>query len=325
MERDALWITESDVVDVLSLSAAIDAVGAAFLREAQGRAAAMAKTHVAWGGGSTLHALGAVDEVLGIAGAKTWAHTAGGAVPLLQVWDSTTGRLSAVIEAFALGQLRTGAVSGTATAWLARQDARTLAIIGTGKQALPQVASVAAVCDLEDVRVHSPSPEHRERFVRLLENEDFGFTVTSFDSVAAAVDGADVVTTVTRAREPFLTSALLSEGAHVNAIGAITPERRELAPDVLRRTSTVVSDSVDAARRLATELADVANIISLADVAAAGSEFDRGRDITVFKAMGVGLADIALAGVVIESAWAHGLGRPIPQPTKVTPRLKEGS
>ena len=85
----------------------------------------MIKTHVEWGG-STLHAIGAVFPKMGICGTKTWTHTAGGATPLLILFDSDNGSLQAVIEAFALGQMRTAAASGVATRWLARPDADSL-------------------------------------------------------------------------------------------------------------------------------------------------------------------------------------------------------
>lgn len=323
MATDAVWLTERDVADLVGLADAIDAVEAAFGREASGLAQPMAKTHAAWGSGHTLHAVGAVDEGAGVVGTKTWAHTAGGATPLVQAWDADTGALRAVIEAFALGQLRTGAVSGVATRWLARHDARRFAVVGTGKQALAQVAAVAAVRDLEEVRVHSRSAENRERFADAVADYGLGVAVCTADSVAEAVDGADIVTTVTRAREPFLTAALLAPGTHLNAVGAITPGRRELAADVFERCDLVVTDSVAAARNLASELIEVAVLVPLAEVVAQGAAFLRGPDLSVFKAMGAGLADLALATVVLERAVADGRGRPLPQPVKVKPRLKE--
>ena len=147
---DPRWLTERDVVELLDLPSAIDAVSAYLALEAAGEAITMEKTHVAWDGGHTLHALGGVAPGA-LAGAKTWAHTGGGATPLLLLWDAGDGRLRAVIEAFALGQLRTASMSGVATRWSARPDATTMAIIGTGKQALAQVAAVAAVRPIRDL------------------------------------------------------------------------------------------------------------------------------------------------------------------------------
>src|SRR5207237_8443297 len=96
-------------------------------------------------------------------GTKTWAHTPGGATPLLVLLDATTGALKAVIEAFALGQMRTAAASGVATRWLARKDATEFAMIGPGKQALTQVAAVLAVRTLQRVRVVGRDVERRRQ------------------------------------------------------------------------------------------------------------------------------------------------------------------
>src|SRR5438105_1547945 len=125
---------------------------------------------------------------------------------------------------------------------LARRDARTLAIIGTGEQALPQVAAVAAARPLAAVRVFGRNPERRAAFARRVE-EELGLSASAQGSVAEAVEGADIVTLVTRATEPFLRSAMLARGAHVNAVGAITPARAEFEPDILARSNPIAVDS----------------------------------------------------------------------------------
>src|SRR3954452_329796 len=152
---DPKWLVEKEVSELIDLPAAIDAVEAGLRLEAAGQGRTMEKTHVAWGGGHTLHALGAALPGRGLAGTKTWAHTGGGATPLLIVWDAESIRLRAVIEAFVLGQLRTAAVSAVATRWMAATGADDMAIVGSGKQALPQVAAVAAVMPIRRFRVFS--------------------------------------------------------------------------------------------------------------------------------------------------------------------------
>ena len=114
----AVWLTEADVVALIDLQRAISAVETGLVAEASGAAENMAKTHVQWGSSNSLHAIGAAFTVTGIVGTKTWAHTPQGATPLLVLFDADSGELRAVIEAFALGQFRTGAVSGVATRWL---------------------------------------------------------------------------------------------------------------------------------------------------------------------------------------------------------------
>src|SRR4051812_13512533 len=114
-----LWISEAEVASVLDMAAAIEAIRAGLAAEARGDAVNMVKTHTAWDG-HTLHAIGAVFSHAGVVGTKTWAHTAGGAAPLLILFDAGDGSVRAVIEAFALGQLRTASVSRVATDPLAR-------------------------------------------------------------------------------------------------------------------------------------------------------------------------------------------------------------
>jgi ornithine cyclodeaminase len=280
------------VVERIDLPRAIDAIEQALAREAAGEAKTMLKTHLSWGGGHTLHAVGGLDGDL--VGTKTWAHTAGGASPLLILWDSETGERRAVIEAFALGQLRTAAMSGLATRLLADPATGVAAIIGTGKQALPQVSALAAVLPITTVRVHSRDPEHRKEFAARVESA-LGVEVVPSDSVAEAVDGAGVITTATRATEPFLDASMVSTGAHVNAIGAITPERAELFADLVER-ALVVTDSVEQATSLAAEVRGRA----LLPLSSLIGSHRPDADVTLFKAMGIGLADVALGRAILE-------------------------
>src|SRR2546429_8590045 len=159
-----LWISEAEVVAMMDLGQAIEALEKGLLTEAQGDAVNMTKTHVAWGNGSTLHAIGAVYPKDGFAGTKTWSHTESGATPLLILFDSEDGSLKAIIEAFALGQMRTASASGVATRWLAREDADEFAIIGTGKQAITQVAAIVAVRPIKRIRVFGRNEERRAQF-----------------------------------------------------------------------------------------------------------------------------------------------------------------
>ena len=137
----SLWITEAEVVRLMDMKGAIAALDRALALEAAGKAENMVKTHAIWGGHHTLHAIGAVFADEGFVGTKTWAH-ANGAAPLLILFDSHNGSLKAIIEAFALGQLRTGGISGLATKYLAADEgASDMALIGTGKQAMTQLAA----------------------------------------------------------------------------------------------------------------------------------------------------------------------------------------
>jgi ornithine cyclodeaminase len=116
------------------------------------------------------------------------------------------------------------------------------------------------------------------------------------ETVAEAVDGAGVITTATRATEPLLASSMVATGVHVNAIGAITPERAELFGDLVDR-AFIVTDSIDQARSLAREV-DGRELRSLSSLVGGPRP---PADITLFKAMGIGLADIALGRAILEA------------------------
>ncbi len=324
---EALWISESEVVSMMDIGGAIEALEAGLLAEASGKAQNMEKTYLAWPGGS-LHALGAGFPKQGFSGTKTWTHTEGGATPLLILFDSGTGSLKAVIEAFALGQMRTAAASGVATKWLAAQGAEELAVIGTGKQALAQVAAVAAVRPLTRVRVYGRNEERRRQFAERIQRE-LDLEAVEMPSVAEAVRGAPIVTTVTRATEPFVNAAMLSKGAHVNAVGAIAPTGAEVGADVLSRCSRIVVDSLPQAQRFSRELADCFGpegspdrVRSLASLVASARPRAEAEDLTLFKSLGMGISDLSLGIELYRKAVAGGLGRKLPHPLKVAPRLK---
>lgn len=318
-----LWLTEADVSRLLDLPDAIDAIRAA-LRAGGGQASwTLAKTHAVFGEGHTLHALGGGLGSEQLVGVKSWTHTAGGASPVLLLWDSESGWLRAVVEAFALGQLRTASISGVATDALASPDAEVAALLGTGKQALPQLAAVAAVRPLREVRIWSRDPERRATFAERARGLGIAATIVVADSVAAATEGAAVITTATRAREAFLDSGQVEGGCHINAIGAITPERRELTDALVARCAPVVADDPETAVKLSPELDAAASVTSLAEQLAAppAAPLDERSQPSLFKAMGIGLADVALGAAVLARATEAGLGRTLPDPERVAPRL----
>jgi alanine dehydrogenase len=325
---DPIWITEQDVVELLDLGEAMAALERGLRHEADGHAHNMVKTHVAWGH-SNLHAIGAVFTTERLAGTKTWAHTEGGATPLLVVIDANDGALKCIVEAFALGQMRTGGISGVATDWLAAPDADDMALVGTGRQALLQVAAVHAVRPLKRLRVYSPRPESRKHFIEQVRAE-LGLEAIEAPSAAAAVEGAPIVTLVTRATAPIVAAGMLARGAHVNAIGAITLEREELAQDVFGRASRIAVDSLPAAQRLSKELAARFGgpgaawdaVLPLARVVATGARRRAGEDLSIFKAMGMGISDLALGAELYARAVRAGKGRPFPHPQRAKPCIR---
>ena len=327
--NEALWIGEEQVAANVSLAEAIDIVQQGFEEQARGEIVVLEKSHVAFAGGS-LHAVGAASAVSGFAAAKTWTYASGAAEPLLAIFDAGSGGLCAVVEASALSLLRTAAVCAVATRWLAPPDASELALIGTGRQAFAQVAAVAHVRRLRRVRVFSPNPAHRQALAAQLRSE-LRRDVLDAGSVAQAVAGAPIVTLATRATAPILEAAALAGAAHVNAIGAISPERAEIARDVLERAQRVVVDDVPAARGLSRELGEFFGgsdaswkaVETLAQVVAQRRPPSEGG-LTLFKAMGTGVADLALGVEVLHRVRRAGGGREIAERSRMRPRLLPG-
>ena len=285
---------------MLDMRGAIEAVERGLAAQAHGEAVNMLKTHTAWDG-STLHAIGAVFPKVGLAGTKTWAHTPRGASPLLILFDAENGAVRAIIDAFNLGKLRTAAASGVATRRLAREDADDLAIIGTGKQALTQVEAVCAVRRIRRIRVFSPNEQHRTEFAALLKKQ-FDAEVVISPTVHDAVRGASIITTITRARDPFLHSGMIQRGTHINAVGAILPGRAELSSDVIVRCTQIVSDSPPQAQKLSQELIavfgsdpDKWNAVGfLGELVISAGKRSGGDDLTLLKSLGTGVLDLSV-------------------------------
>ena len=322
-----LWISEQDVVSMMDMAGAIDALEKGLLAEARGEAINMVKTHAEWGK-STLHAIGAVYTADGFCGTKTWAHTEGGATPLVILFDSNNGALKAIIEAFALGQMRTASASGVATRLLAANDAGECAIIGTGKQALPQLAAIVAVRNIRRARVFSRDELHRTTFAERARTE-LGIDVIAAPTIEEAVRDVPIVTVVTRATQPILKASMLTRGTHINAVGAIIPSRAELTQDVLARSSAVVADSVAQAQKLSRELMEYYGpdptgwaVTSLATLVASKRTRTAADDLTVFKSLGMGVSDLALGIELYRKATESGIGREFPHPKKQAPRLR---
>lgn len=285
---------EADVLAALDLRTVIDAVEAAVAAEAAGTARNIPKTMTTWDPASSAHALGAVGD--GLVAFKTWVNTPAGASALVTVFDAADGSLLATVEAGALGALRTAAVSGVATRWLAAPDADVLAVAGTGRQALRQVQAVHLVRPLHEVRVWSPTPAHRAAFAARL-GDELGLAAVTVEALPDAVAGAGIVTLVTRATEPILTD--LPPRTHLNAVGAILPANAEFAPALLDGVQLTVVDNRENARRSSRELRehfgdDWSTVATLGEVVTgAAKRADTDPRPTVFKGLGMGLADLA--------------------------------
>ena len=220
---------------------------------------------------------------------------------LILLFQPTTGEPLAVMDGRLITEMRTAAVSAVATQALARPEAAVLALLGAGVQAQSHLAALKLVRQFREIRVWSPrnAAAFADRFgVRLAR------------SAEEAVRGADVVVVATTSRTPVLRGEWLSPGVHINAVGAPRPDWRELDDDVLRRTRLYV-DSREAAAREAGDVIAAGAIFAEIGEVLGGQKAGRqsAGELTLFKSVGVAVADLASAGLVYREALAAG-----PQP-----------
>jgi len=232
------------------------------------------------------------------------------------LFDGENGLPRAILDASEVTAIRTAAVSAVATRLLAREDACELAILGAGVQARAHLEAMLAVRPIRRARVFSPREASRASFARR-ESRRHAIPVEAVASAREAVEGADIVCTVTSSREPVLAGAWLAPGAHVNAAGACLPDARELDTEAVRRSRLFVDRRESALR----EAGDV--LIPLAE-GAFGEEHIRGElgelllgriagrespeQITVFESLGLAVEDLAAAAHLDRKARELGAG-----------------
>jgi ornithine cyclodeaminase/alanine dehydrogenase-like protein (mu-crystallin family) len=236
------------------------------------------------------------------------------------LFDGSTGEPLAIANASAVTELRTAAVSAVATDALARPGATTLAIIGTGVQARAHLAAIDLVRPLRRVRVAGRDRTRTHRFADELAGHTSA-TIEPCDSVQAAVDGADIVVTVTTSVEPVLSYGWLAPGVHVNAVGSSIPTTRELDADTVaaarlfvdRRESALTEsgDYLFAARERG--LGPEHILGELGEVLAGTVDGRRGpAEVTVFISLGLAIEDLAAVSRLYDRAAAEGGGTRVP-------------
>jgi ornithine cyclodeaminase/alanine dehydrogenase-like protein (mu-crystallin family) len=218
---------------------------------------------------------------------------------LVLLFRPDTGEPLATMDGRLITEMRTAAVSAVATRVLARPDAATLAILGSGVQAGSHLEALRLVRPFRDVRVWSP--RHADAFARR-------HGVRAAGSAEEAVRDADVVVVATTARTPVLLGEWLSPGTHVNAVGAVRPDWRELDDAVLRRARLYVESRESAMREAGDVIAAGAVFAELGEVLAGGRP---GRqtpdDITLFKSVGVAVEDVVAADLVLRGGEVPGI------------------
>lgn len=314
------WLSGSDVREVLEIGEVIKVVEEAFRQHGLRKVQMPPKVYLSFSSGD-LRAMPAYMESLGIAGVKIVnSHPENPKKGLPTVMavvilnDPKTGAPIAIMDGSYLTDMRTGAAGAVAVKHLARKDSKVVGMIGTGRQARTQLLAINEVIDVEEVRVAGRSSEGIEKFVKE--------TLTEGKIVPKTIEEAcecDVLVTTTPVREPIVKNKWISDGTHINAIGADAPGKEELDPMLLKRAKIVVDDLAQASHSGEVNVPLSKGVIKLNDIHCELGEIVAGRkkgriseeEITVFDSTGLAIQDVAAAHLVYEKAKEKKLGKMI--------------
>lgn len=324
-----LILTRSDVEALLTMPDAIEAVERGFRELARGNVAMPQRAATPVTPHNGLHLsmpayVGGEVDALSIKIVTVYSdNPARYGLPTIQgallLHDAATGALLAMMDAEYLTAMRTGAVSGVATKYLAREDASIVTLFGAGAQAGAQLAAMCAVRPIEKAFVITRTGVKDLDFCLRMENE-LGIPVLPCRNIRVGVESADIVCTATNSHAPLFNGNWLQDGAHVNAVGAYTTEMRELDTHTIQ-TARVFVDSHEAAQAEAGDIMiPIARGEFIYDRVAGelGQVVDgaiQGRasssEITVFKSVGLAIQDAVTAARVYAKAIASGMGQEI--------------
>ncbi len=306
-----IHIGEDAVLRHLTMARCVELVEISFRQLADGSAVNHPRRRVILKTGSILHYMAAGNQEY--FGAKVYSsNPKTGAHFQFLLYRSEDGMPIATVDANHLGQIRTGASSGVATKFLARPDADTLGVIGSGFQARTQIAAISEVRKLREVRVWSRDADRKAAFARAC-GEAFGLNIVAAATAREAVEGMGVVVTATSSKVPVLESSWISPGTHINAMGSNWTVKRELPTDlILDHANLVTVDSIEDALLESGDLMIPLQerpgtpfpAIEFCDVVGSRHPGRRSAaDITVFKSNGLAIQDVLAAGYVFEQVF----------------------
>ena len=311
----AVHIDNEQVRELLPMDECIQAMEDAFRHEGEGLGGSLVRQTLFFPGGRQRLMIGS-SPGFDTYGFKTY----GGGVNLVLVFSVSDNQLQAIMESRVLSEIRTGAVAGLATKHMAKEDASVIGIIGSGLQAKAQVEAICSVRPITKVKVYTRTAPNRDGFAEELRN-DLGLDAVAVETGEECISGSDVIVTATGSRDPVFDAAWLSPGAHINAIGATTPGRREIDEATVGRCDVVVVESVAQAKVECGELMlaedrgtfQWSQAVEMRHLVLGLAGKRPGPEaITLFDGLGVAMEDTAAAGVVLRKAKERGIGTELP-------------
>ena len=320
-----LVLSREDIASVLEMDDVIDAVERAFVDFAKGRAKMPPRSIMdfpendGWVG-----IMSAAIETAGSIGTKVvtvFKNNAGKSMPTTMATillnDASTGEPLAIMEAGLITAMRTGAASAIATKYLARKDSHVVGLFGAGIQAKYQLFGVSRVRKVGNVKQYTPTKARQKKFAEEMEKE-IGAKIQIVGNPKEAVQNSDIVITATTSPTPVFNGKWVSDGTHINAIGAHTKDTRELDTTLIEKAKIVV-DLREAALKEAGEIvipkAEGKKLNIYAELSELVSGKKKGRtsdsEVTVYKGCGIALEDLAVAKLAYDLATKKALGKNI--------------
>ena len=325
MHNDVLMISEDTVKDLLTIEDAMKAVEEVLHEKAHRRVQMPPKTYIYFkeyeGDFRTMPSYiqgtnKAGVKIVNVHPNNPLKHQKPVVMATIVLINPVTGAPIAIIAATAITAMRTGAIGGIATKYLARKSSTTLGLVGAGTQARTQLSAISKILPLEEVRVYDKFPNKVQSFIEYC-RPSHNITFVPCDNLEDCVTDTDVISTITPVSTPIVENNWISPGTHINAIGADAPGKEELDPKILQRAKIVVDDYEQATHSGEINVPLSKGYLTLDNIHGELSEVVAqkiaGREsvdeITVFDSTGLSLQDIATAAVVFERAKQSNRGQ----------------
>ncbi|MDI9259582.1 ornithine cyclodeaminase family protein [Alicyclobacillus sendaiensis] len=304
-------IQDAEVRSLIDMATAISVMERAFTMHVRGELHAPPRFHVENDRGRLVFTAGAANGDDGCMGFRVYPALEAD-TPEGQQFVAVYGRdgvLEGIVLGDALGQMRTGAIGGVAIKYMARRDARVLAVIGTGRQAETQLEAAVQVRHFEEIRVYSRHAEKRMAFVGRM-SKRLGRDIVESDRVERCVRGADVVICATNSRTPVFDPTMLASDVHINTVGPKWVGAHEIPRETVQTATRLVTDSIAQMTGYSEpHISTIATkpVIELGELLATQSCVAPDRlGITVFFSVGLAGTEMLLAREVLRRVRSEG-------------------
>lgn len=322
-----LLIREPEIEQLITLEESIECVEEAFRSRGSGSSQMPPKSYVfleKFNG--DFRVMPAYLEEVGAAGVKIVnshpdnprKNNLPSVMAIIVLLEPETGEPISIMSATKITDFRTGAAGAVAAKYLARENSKKVGMIGTGAQAKSQLLGLNQIFDLDEVKAYSKFEESRDNFINSMKNI-LDFKIISADSARSAVSDSDIVVTTTPSKNPIVRDDWVSEGTHINAIGADAKNKQELDPSILKRAKVVVDewDQASHSGEISVSVSDgeFSKKDLFAEIGDVVTGNKQGRtseeDITIFDSTGLAVQDISTAWKIYEKAQEEGKGEEV--------------